>query len=100
MCLRVFANGDASSQGTRLSVFVCLMRGEFDDHHKWPFRGNISIRLVNQEEDKDHTVKIVKFTESVPQIYCQRVTKDEPSPGHTWVSPILTPRAPHYSPNI
>ena len=58
------------------------MRGEFDDQLKWPFRGNISIRLVNQEEDKDNIVKIVKFTESVPQIYCQRVTTDEPSPGH------------------
>ena len=34
------------------------MRGEFDDLLKWPFRGDITIQLLNQEEDKDHIEKV------------------------------------------
>ena len=82
MCLRIDANGTGSGRGTHLSVFVCLMRGEFDDRLKWPFRGNISIKLANQEEDKDHIVKTVRFTVTVQPFYCQRVMKDKPSLGY------------------
>ena len=39
-------------QGTHVSVFTCLMRGEFDSHLKWPFRGDITIQLLNQLEDR------------------------------------------------
>ena len=50
----VNANGEGSGRSTHLSVFLCLMRGEFDDQLKWPFRGKTTIKLVNQEEDKDY----------------------------------------------
>ena len=73
MCLRVDANGNGRYKGTHLSVLVCLMRGELDDQLKWPFRGKITVKLVNQAEDNDHVVKTVKFTSSVPQEYCKRV---------------------------
>ena len=80
MCLRVDANGSTGSgRGTHLSVFVCLKRGEYDDLLKWPFRGNISIKLVNQEEDKDHTVEKIRFTKP---IYGRRVMTDKPSGGY------------------
>ena len=83
MCLRVDANGTGSGRSTHLSVFVYLMRGEFDHRLKWPFRGNIiSIIFVNQKEDKDHIVKTVMFTITVQRIYCQRVRTDEPSLGY------------------
>jgi TNF receptor-associated factor 4 len=57
MCLKVFANGNGPRKGTHLSVYVRLMRGEFDDQLKWPFRGRITIKLVNQEKNEDHVVK-------------------------------------------
>ena len=76
MCLCVDANGHGSGKGTHLAVFVCLIRGEFDDQLKWPFRGNITVKLVNQEEDKDHVVKTVNFTSSISQKCCERVMVD------------------------
>ena len=82
MCLWVDANGNGHYKGTHLSVLVCLMRGEFDDQLKWPFRGKITIKLVNQEEDEDHVVKTVYFTSSVPQEYCKRVMAE--GPGRGW----------------
>ena len=45
MCLRVDANGEGDGKGTHVSVFVQLMRGEFDDDLKWPFSGKITIQL-------------------------------------------------------
>ena len=47
MCLKVYANGNGEGKGTHVSVFVCLMRGEFDDDLKWPFSAYITIELKN-----------------------------------------------------
>ena len=45
MCLRVDANGNGKGEGTHVSVFVCLMKGEFDDKLKWPFCGDVTVKL-------------------------------------------------------
>ena len=56
MCLRVTANGQGSGKGTHVTVAVYLMKGEFDDQLEWPFRGDITIQLLNQQGDgEDHT---------------------------------------------
>ena len=81
MCLKAYANGHGPGKGTYLSVFVCLMRGEFDDQLKWPFRGKIAVKLVNQEEDKDHVVETTNFTSSTQEKFCQRVMGEGPGSG-------------------
>ena len=35
-----------------MSVFVSVMRGEYDDRLKWPFTGEVTIRLLNVKSDK------------------------------------------------
>ena len=32
-----------------VSVRMYLMRGEFDDHLKWPFRADVTIELLDQQ---------------------------------------------------
>ena len=56
MCLRVDTYGVGIGKDIHVSVFTCLMRGNFDSHLKWPFRGNVTIQLVNQLEDKKHLI--------------------------------------------
>ena len=51
MCLNVDANGYGEGKGTHESVFVYLMRGDNDNHLKWPFKGTIKVSLLNQLED-------------------------------------------------
>ena len=83
MCLCVDAHdGSGPGRGTHLSVTVCLMRGDFDDQLKWPFRGKVTIKLMNQEEDKDHVVETIALTSSTPREYCQRVMYE--GPGSVW----------------
>ncbi len=52
--LIVEPNGFDTGKGTHVSVFVHFMRGEFDDSLKWPFRGAISVRLIDQLHGEDH----------------------------------------------
>ena len=77
MCLRVNASGHGSGKGTHLSVFVHLMKGEFDDQLKWPFQGEITYKLLNQEEDKDHVIHVLEYSESTPEEACTRVITGE-----------------------
>ena len=66
MYLNVVANGYGTGQGTHVSVFTCLMRGEFDSHLKWPFRGTVTIQLVNQLEDKEHHKDSNTYKDATP----------------------------------
>ena len=79
MCLRVTPKGWGYHKGTHLGVAIYMMRGEFDDQLKWPFRGNITYQLMNQEEDKDHVVKTVYFNENTGDHVAGRVTGRERS---------------------
>ena len=77
MCLRIDPNGSASGRGTHLSVFVCLMQGEFDDQLKWPFQGDITVKVVDQKKDRDHVVKTLN-SETAPSERCERVMTKGP----------------------
>ena len=73
MCLKVYASGIGMSKGTHVSMFVHLMRGEFDDHLKWPFRRDIAVQLLNQlGEGEDHAL-VIPFTERTPDDSAGRV---------------------------
>jgi hypothetical protein len=50
MCIGVDASGSEEGKGTHMSVYANLMRGEYDGHLKWPFKGSISIELRNQRD--------------------------------------------------
>ena len=75
------ANGFDDHEGSHVSMFVCLMKGENDDSLKWPFKGDISIRLLNWKEDKQHVENIIYFNESIDIVYQSRVIEGERAPG-------------------
>ena len=74
MCLRVHANGILSGKGTHISVYVHLMKGEFDDHLVWPFRGSTNIQIVGAHSQ--HEKKVI-FDTNTPEEYAARVNKGE-----------------------
>ena len=79
MCLRVDANGNGDGEGTHVSVFAYLMRGDNDANLKWPFKGTIKVSLLNQLEDGQHHTEQVCSpgdTKKSESIY-GRVTKRE-----------------------
>jgi TNF receptor-associated factor 4 len=74
LCIRVHANGILAGKGTHVSVYVHLMKGEFDDHLVWPFRGQINVQLLGGQIQ--HMRDIV-FNDSTPSEYVTRVTSGE-----------------------
>ena len=44
----VFPNGFSDSKGTHMEIFVGIVRGEFDDHLRWPLNGRITVQAYNR----------------------------------------------------
>ena len=59
MCLSVTANVWGDGKGTHVAVSVYMMRGEFDDHLQWPFKGVVGVQLINQRESGGYVEKEV-----------------------------------------
>ena len=74
MCLCVYHRFFWNTEYT--SVCVYLMRGEYDDRLVWPFRGDITIQLVNQSSDQKHQEWTFKFDDNFLVSSC-RVTSGE-----------------------
>ena len=54
MCLSIDAKGWGDGKDTHVSVSVHMMKGEFDSHLQWPFKGEITVQLANQKEGGEH----------------------------------------------
>ena len=68
MQLSVNVHGDGAGKGTYVSVFVNLMKGEFDNQLKWPFRGSITIQLLSQEADAEHYTECITYRGAPDQV--------------------------------
>jgi TNF receptor-associated factor 4 len=64
MCVGVYPNSNGERKGTHTAVVVHLMKGEFDDELKWPFRGQITVRLPSHV-DMDYKEFKYYFIETV-----------------------------------
>ncbi len=53
----VDANSNNKYNGNHISVWVYLMRGEYDDQLEFPFKGTITYELLNQLENNNHHSK-------------------------------------------
>ena len=78
MCLKVYTLGN-DSKGTHLSVFLCLMKGPYDDELTWPLRGKFEMKLLNQISDSEHYSLTATFGDDTPNDCKGRVTKGDKS---------------------
>ena len=80
-CLRVDANGSGNDKGTHISVYLYLLKGEFDDHLKWPFRGEITVQLVDQEGEEKHYCYTIPYANKTSDEHAGRVTEGDRRKG-------------------
>ena len=78
--LKVDANGDGSGKGTHLSLYVFLLKGEYDDQLQWPFNANITVQLLNWSGDSSHEEETINH-HTAPLEYRTRVTEGGTAPG-------------------
>ena len=62
MRLRVFANGESVGMGKCISVYAILVPGKYDGYLKWPFRGHLTVAMLNQLNDNNHVTFTIAFT--------------------------------------
>ena len=98
MCLCVYANGESDGKGTHVSVFASLMRGEFDDHLKWPFQGRVVLQLCNQLEDKRHCGHTISFSEAADPKVISRVTDGEQAESGLGTSTLIAHKDLNFNP--
>ena len=56
MCLKIHAAGYGDGKGTRLSVFLFLMKGQHGNKLPWPMREKFEIKLFVQISDSKHHI--------------------------------------------
>ena len=61
------------------------MRGSYDNQLKWPFRGKITIQIVNQAGDHSHVGITTPYNDKTPDNSAGRVTGKERGEG--WGQP-------------
>ena len=48
LCIRLYLNGDGNARGTHMSIFLVILRGNYDNLLKWPFTYRVSFCLFDQ----------------------------------------------------
>ena len=100
-CLEVIPNGSGSGQNNHVSVFVYLMKGEYDNDLVWPFNGSVVIELLNWREDKNHlltTVNYNRHTDTNSSI-TSRVYKRECAPNGWGINCFISHSSLLYNPD-
>ena len=63
LALRMYLNGDGLGKNSHLSVFLIVMKGEYDPLLQWPMDKVITLTLLDQNPDhtqrKNHTLKFI-----------------------------------------
>ena len=72
MCLAIYSNGWAEGRSKCISVYVHLMRGEFDDKLEWPFQGDVHVQLLSWEEGEENLrgsthAQVIPFDETAQE---------------------------------
>ena len=76
MRLEMYANGVGAGKGTHVSMYVRLMRGEFDDHLKWPFNGEVTVTLITFSPWSLNLEKKILLDASVPDSCVTKPTEE------------------------
>ena len=64
--IEIHPNGFDSGENTHLSVFLVIMKGEYDAALTWPFDKKFTFTLIDQQENEHNRENIVESSTSNP----------------------------------
>ncbi|KAM3825394.1 TNF receptor-associated factor 1 isoform 2-T3 [Vipera latastei] len=53
LCMRIYLNGEGRGRGTHVSLFIVLLKGDYDALLPWPFTHKITFTLLSQDHGDD-----------------------------------------------
>ena len=87
MCLCVYANGNGYGEGTHVSLYMCLMKGENDDALTWPIKYKCTVTLLNQLKDEGHHTLTINSPEDKDDMHYVSRVLDGDEKGGGWGHP-------------
>ena len=81
LCLGVYPNGYGFLKDHEISIYLVLMKGEFDDQLKWPPEGYCLLKLLNQDQEGHKAMSLV-----IPSTEGNRVPEEEKYESGLFVS--------------
>ncbi|KAI4872813.1 hypothetical protein NFI96_016143 [Prochilodus magdalenae] len=51
---RIYPGGEGAARGSHMSLYVMLMRGDFDSLLPWPFRQSVTLTVLDQSGSRNH----------------------------------------------
>ena len=68
MRLKAYLQGRDRGKSTHLSLYIIIMKGDYDALLDWPFRQKITFFLIDQSEQKAHRTHQLSPNRSLPNI--------------------------------
>jgi len=69
------------------------MQGEFDNNLKWPFRGNITVQLLDQEGVEGHHTEVISYPDGTPDTAAGRASAGCGSLSLGWGKLLFIPHS-------
>jgi len=60
MCLQLYLNGDGQGKGTHVSLFLVIIKSDYDNLLSWPFKQKVTLYLLNQQDPYNTRAHIAK----------------------------------------
>jgi hypothetical protein len=57
-CAKIYLNGDGSGKGTHVSIYLVILKGDYDSLMPWPFRQKVTFSLMDQGFDEEAKTNI------------------------------------------
>ena len=68
MKIQLYPNGNRAAKNTHLSVFLIIMKGEYDAILPWPFLPQVTFTLIDQQEDTSQRENVVMSFKANPSL--------------------------------
>ncbi|XP_048415133.1 TNF receptor-associated factor 1-like [Stegostoma tigrinum] len=68
MCLRIYLNGHEEAQGSYISLYYILLKGQYDALIQWPFKEKVKLVLLNQRDRQQSILRIYVPNEHDPAL--------------------------------
>ncbi|XP_042333728.1 TNF receptor-associated factor 1 isoform X2 [Sceloporus undulatus] len=65
LCMRIYLNGEGRGKGSHASLFLVLLRGDYDALLQWPFAQKVTLMLLSQN-NTEHLVNTLQPDPALP----------------------------------
>ncbi|XP_047136085.1 TNF receptor-associated factor 4 isoform X1 [Hydra vulgaris] len=75
--LQIYLNGYGEYRGKSISLFLHIMKGEYDNLLDWPFTKTIKMSLLDQSESREHKTFIIDPHSNNPEYFTKPVSQSK-----------------------